>query len=175
MTFFDGYSYKQKNYALLILAVLLMAVAYKRAFSVTLETLDYREELYQKLETASRADQDIRLRQLDIARLNRYLGEENSTVEKVQQGFLNFFARHGKGLQVYQIDEVLNFKHPDFEINTHCIVLRGDFPSSLHFLYKLEKEFMLARVLNVSFELKRFSMEEDKHLYTTLLIQNYLR
>jgi hypothetical protein len=175
MTFFEKYSYKQKNYALLVLIVLLMAVAWKRAFSITVETLDYRQELEMKLMDAQTADSDIRSRQMDIARLNRYLGEENNTVEKVQQGFLNFFAEKGAGLQVHQIDEVLNFKHPDFEINTHRIVLRGDYTSTLRFVYALEKEFTLGKLLNVSFELKRFSMEEDKHLYTTLLIQNYMR
>ncbi len=175
MTFFDKYSYKQKNYAMIVLAVLLVAVAYKRAFSVTVETLDYRSELEDKLILAQSADSEIRTRQLDIARLNRYLGEQNNTVEKVQQGFLNFFAQHGNGLQVHQIDEVLNFKHPDFEINTHRIVLEGNYPNTLRFIYALEKKFRLAKVLNIGFELKRFSMEEEKHLYTTLLIQNYLR
>lgn len=175
MTFFDKYSYKQKNYAMAILAVLLIAVAYKRAFSVSIETRGYRDELYEKLDRASSADQDIRSKQIEIARLNRYLGEENSTVERVQQGFLNFFAQRADGLLVHQIDEVLNFKHPDFEINTHRIVLRGDYLSTLDFIYALEKDFALAKVLNLKFEFKRYSMEEEKHLYTTLLIQNYLR
>ena len=175
MTFFDKYSFRQKNYALALIAVLLIAVAYKRAFSVSLETADYRNELEQKIVAASNADQEIRSRQIDIARLNRYLGEENNSVEKVQQGFLNFFAKHGDGLLVHQIDEVLNFKHPDFEINTHRVVLRGDYLHSLRFIYALEKEFTLAKVLNINYEFKRYSLDEEKHLYTTLLIQNYLR
>ncbi len=175
MTFFDKYSYKQKNYALAILAVLLIAVAYKRAFSISIETRNYRNELQDKLLRASSADQEIRSKQLEIAQLNRYLGEENSTVERVQQGFLNFFAQKGKGLSVHQIDEVLNFKHPDFEINTHRIVLRGNYSRTLEFIYALEREFNLAKVLNLKFEYKRYSLEDEKHLYTTLLIQNYLR
>ena len=158
-----------------ILAVLLIAVAYKRAFSVSIETAVYRDELHEKLDKAASADQDIRSKQIEISRLNRYLGEENSTVERVQQGFLNFFAQKADGLLVHQIDEVLNFKHPDFEINTHRIVLRGDYLSTLKFIYALEKEFTLAKVLNLKFEFKRYSMEEEKHLYATLLIQNYLR
>lgn len=175
MTFFDKYSYKQKNYALALLSVLLLAVAYKRSFSVTMETLTIRQELEDKVVRASSADQEIRLKYGEIATLNRYLGEENNTVEKVQQGFLNFFAKNAENISVYQIDEVLNFKHPDFEINTHRIVLKGDFINTLKFLYKLEKNFALAKILNIKFEYKRYSMEEDKDLYTVLLIQNYLR
>ncbi len=175
MTFFDGYSYKVKNRALLVLAVLLIAVAYKRVFSVTLETRAYRSELYDKLERASHANQDIRTTQLEIAKLNQYLGQENNSVEKVQQGFLNFFAAHAENIFVHQIDEVLNYKHPDFEINTHSIVLKGDFVSTLNFIYAMEKEFPLAKLLNIHFEYKRTSNELEEALYTTILIQNYLR
>lgn len=175
MTFFDKYSYKQKNYALLIFSVLLIATSYKRAFSVSLATRDYQVELEQKLARAKRADGDIRIIQKEIVELNRYLGEENSSIEKVQQNFLNFFAKKAIGIGVYQIDEVLNFKHPDFEINTHRIVLKGDFTRILQFLYVFEKEFRWAKILSVKFEFKRFPTEESKHLYATLFIQNYLR
>lgn len=175
MTFFDGYSYKVKNRAMLVIAVLLMAVAYKRSFSVTFETRAYRDELTTRLERAAHANQDIRNMQFEIAQLNRYLGQENNSVEKVQQGFLNFFAIHADAILVHQIDEILNYKHPDFEINTHSIVLKGDFVSTLKFIYVLEKEFTLAKLLNVHFEYKRNSNEQEEALYTTLLIQNYLR
>ncbi len=175
MTFFDGYSYKVKNRAMIVLAVLLVAVAYKRAFSVTIDTRGYRSELEQKLVRAESAEQDIRRKQFEIAQLNRYLGEENNTVEKVQQAFLNFFAENAEDVLVHQIDEVLNFKHPDFAINTHCIVLKGGFLETLKFLYALEKDFALAKILNVSFEFRKGNNQEDPALYTTLLIQNYLR
>ncbi|MCR9171957.1 MAG: hypothetical protein NXI10_05670 [bacterium] len=175
MTFFDGYSYKVKNRAMIVMAVLLIAVAYKRAFSVTIETRGYRSELEQKLVRAESAEQEIRQKQFEIARLNRYLGEENNTVEKVQQGFLNFFAQNAEDILVHQIDEVLNFKHPDFAINTHCIVIKGGFLETLKFLYALEKDFALAKILNISFEFRKGNNQEDPALFTTLLIQNYLR
>lgn len=175
MTFFDKYSYKIKNRALLVLIVLLIAVAYKRVFSITLDARTYRFELSEKLEKAKSADTEIRRKQVELAQMNRYLGEENNTVEKVQQGFLNFFARNAESLGVYQIDEVLNYKHPDFEINTHNIILKGDYLSTLGFLYKLEKEFTLAKILNIQFEYKRMSNDESEALYTSILIQNYVR
>jgi len=175
MTFFDGYSYKVKNRVMIILAVLLVAVAYKRAFSVTFETRDYHSELEAKLVRAESAEQDIRRKQIEIAQLNKYLGEENNTVEKVQQGFLNFFAVNAEDILVHQIDEVLNFKHPDFAINTHCITLKGGFLETVNFLYKLERNFALAKILNVSFEFRKGTTQEDPALFTTLLIQNYLR
>lgn len=175
MEFFDKYSYKQKNYALAILSVLLIAVAYKRAFSVSIETGTYKQELEDKLVVAASADQEIRSKQKELATLNLMLGEENNTIEKVQQGFLNFFALNTTDLAVHEISEVLNYKHPDFSINTHRIVLKGDYLNTLDFIYKLERDFKLAKILNTTFEYKKYNSEDEKDLYTTLLIQNYLR
>jgi hypothetical protein len=175
MTFFETYSYTKKNYALLVLVVLLLAVVYKRSVKTTLEVKKYKTELTEKLEKANYAIADIRLIQSQIAGLNRYLGQENNTVEKVQQGFLNFFARKSSGLTVYQIDEVLTFKHPDFSIKTHRIVLKGGFIEALRFIYTLEKEFDFASLINVSFDYQKYPNDEREALYTTLLLQNYLR
>ncbi|MCJ8289332.1 MAG: hypothetical protein HRT58_22060 [Crocinitomicaceae bacterium] len=175
MTFFDQYSYKQKNIALLVLGVLLAAVSYKRAFSVTMETSEYKTELQEKLILAESSDQQIRTKQIEIAQLNRLIGKEGNTIEKVQQEFLNFFAKKGQHISVHQIEEVLHFQHPDFSINTHRIVLRGDYINTLRFIYDLEKKFDLAKILNISFEFRKFDSDDEKDLYTTLLIQNYLR
>lgn len=173
MTFFEQYSYKQKNYALMILAVLLVAVSYKRAFKQTVETVAYKHELEAKIAQAKNAKYEIGFTKKQISHLNKLLGKENITVEKVQQGFLNFLERKSAGIIVYQVDEVLNFKHPDFSINTHKIILKGNFINTLKFIYQLEHNFDLAKLIEVSFEYKKYNAEESEQLYTTLLLQNY--
>ncbi|MCF8414631.1 MAG: hypothetical protein K9G40_00200 [Crocinitomicaceae bacterium] len=175
MTFFEKYSYKKKNYALLVLIILLLAVVYKRSIKTTLEIKKYSNELNAKLDKAKFATTDIRLKQQQISKLNDYLGQENNSVEKVQQGFLNFFARNSSRLIVYQIDEVLTFKHPDFSIKTHRIVLKGGFINSLKFIHLLEKDFDLARLINVTFKYQKNPNDDKESLYTTLILQNYLR
>lgn len=175
MTFFDKYSYKQKNYALALLAVLLLAASYKKAFSTTIETVQYKHELEEKVLVARTAIMDISLCRAQIKNLNRLLGKENITIEKVQQGFLNFFARKANQISVYQIDEVLTYQHPDFSINTHRIILKGDYLNTLRFIYSFEQEFDLARLINISFEYKKYTADGQEELYTTILIQNYLR
>ena len=175
MTFFDNYSFKKKNYALLVLIVLLLAVVYKRSIKTTLEIRTYRSELIDKVEKASFAVHDIQLVQQQINGLNSYLGQENNSVEKVQQGFLNFFARHTQQLTVYQLDEVLTYQHPDFSVKTHRIVLKGGFISTLKFIHQLETNFELARLIHVSFAFQKYPNDTDESLYTTILLQNYLR
>lgn len=175
MTFFDKYSYKQKNYALIVLVVLLLAVVYKRSILPMQELLAYRQELTTKLSSASSVLQDIRSTQQQLRSLNQYIGKENNSVEKVQQGFLNFFHQKSSDLSVFQIDEVHTYRHPDFSIKTHRIVLRGSYTASIRFIYDLETRFDLARVVSVSYQELKLANEENSALYTTILLQNYIR
>jgi hypothetical protein len=175
MTFFDKYSYKQKNLALLVLGVLLAAVSYKRSFRTTLETLGYISELKAKKELAASSRNTIRTLQLEIANINKLLGKENVPIEAVQQGFLNFFAMHSRNLSVQQIEEVYTFDHPDFSINTFRIDLKGDYLSQLRFLDRLEKQFDEARLIHTGFEMKKDQQSGSSYLVSTLLLQNYVR
>lgn len=175
MEFFEKYTYRQKNYALLILIVLLIAAFYKRSVVTTIALKDYSEELQVQVAEGNNANTRIKSELETISRLNLLLGDEGNSVEKVQQGFLNFFAKKSKSLVVQEVSEVMVYKHPDFQINTHRVVIRGGFLNTLDFIYETEKEFKLAKILNCKFEFKRLGQENRKYLYTTLLIQNYMR
>ncbi len=175
MNLFEKYSYKQKNLALLIIAVLLFAASYKRAFSKTIELNGYINELEIKKQEALDSQKEIRLLQKDVARLNRLLGKENVSVEEVQQGFLNFLAKKSPKIQVKQIDEVYGFEHPDFKINTFKIELRADFISVLKFIYALEGSFDDARLIHFKMSSEKDPVTNKIDLTTTLLIQNYVQ
>ncbi len=49
MTFFDSYSYKKKNVALAIISILLIAASFKKAFFVSYQTKEFKDELVLKL------------------------------------------------------------------------------------------------------------------------------
>jgi hypothetical protein len=175
MNLFEKYSYKQKNFALLVIGVLLFAVAYKRSFSTTLETQAYLEELELKKITAKNSQHEISLLQREISNLNALMGKENVDIEKVQQGFLNFFAAQSTHLVVNEIEEVYTFEHPDFKINTFKIDLKGDFLSVLKFTYLFEKKFEEARLIHTRFEIVKNPETQKNELITTLLLQNYVQ
>ncbi len=174
MTFFDSYSYRYKNYALIVLGLLLLAVAYKRSFRGTLEARDYRTELKEKIAVSRNSSREIRQTNARLAVLNEFLGKENSSIEKVQQGFLTFFTRNAQKIVVFEVSEVQSFQHPDFTIYTHKVILKGDFIHTLKFLNRLETQFDLARLINVSHSYEKVN-DSDPALYTTILFQNYVR
>jgi len=173
MTLFEKYSYRQKNFALLIIGVLLFAAAYKRSFKTTIDTLSYLSELDLKLVNAKHSQNETKEIQKEIHHINRLLGKEDVTIQQVQQGFLNFFAARSSGLIVHQMEEVYTFQHPDFIINTYRIDIKGDYLSTLKFIYQFEKNFEDARLIHTQFELIQNSESNRKELITTLLIQNY--
>jgi hypothetical protein len=175
MTLFDKYSYKQKNLALLVLAVLLFAVAYKRSFRTTIETNAYIGELELKKTEAATSQSTIRSLQVEISTVNRLLGRENVSIERVQQGFLNFFALKSRGLSVQQIEEVYTFDHPDFSINTFRIDVKGDYLAQLRFIHVLEKEFDDARLIHTHFETRKDLVSGKSDLIAMLLLQNYVQ
>ena len=175
MTFFEKYSYKQKNFALLVLAVLLFAAAYKRSFKTTLETRAYISELEQKQLAGQQSQHELFQARKEVMQLNKLLGKENVSIEKTQQAFLNFFAAKSAHISVQQIDEVYSFEHPDFKINTFKIDLKSDFISVLQFIYLLELHFDDARLVHMHSEIKENLQTEKDDLITTLLLQNYVQ
>ena len=173
MTLFEKYSYKQKNRALLVLAVLLFAVSYKRSFSKTVEMRSFLSELDVKISEGKASEKEARRMQRDINSLNKLLGKEDVSIEAIQQGFLNFFAQRSNNLTVNQIDEVVVFEHPDFKINTFKIDIRGNYLATLQFLNLFELLFENARLVHTHFETVKEAETEKKELITTLILQNY--
>ncbi|WP_300661792.1 hypothetical protein, partial [Fluviicola sp.] len=149
--------------------------SYKRAFSKTIETNSYINELEIKKQEALNSQKEIRELQKNVAQLNKLLGKENVSVEQVQQGFLNFLALKSSKIEVKQIDEVYGFEHPDFKINTFKIELQGDFIPVLRFINELEKSFDDARLIHFEMNSEKDLVTNKTDLTTTLLIQNYVQ
>jgi hypothetical protein len=173
MKLFEKYSYGQKNVALLLIGVLLLAVSYKRSFSKTLELISYSNELDQKIEDGKASQKNIQHLQKNLYDINHFIGKENNSVEQVQQQFLGFFDVNGKQLSLKQIDEVYSFDNPDYTVNTLKIDLEGPYVPLTNFIKLVEEKFEYARIVHVSNYLLTDPLSQKKSLVTTLLIQHY--
>lgn len=174
MNWFNKYTFRQKNFALLVIFVLLLMVTYKRAIKPTFESLGLQEELMQKRTDAERSLTTLKLKRMELAGVNKLIGQEGVTTEKVQQGLLSFHTQKSQaGVRVSQIDEPFHYVHPDFYIYTNQVTLRGDFHSLHQFIYDLETEFDLARVVSVRYFTEKNYDNSKEELFTTLLIQNF--
>lgn len=174
MNWFSKYTFRQKNFALLIIFGLLLMVTYKRALNPTLESLDLRSELTEKRMEAQLSLSTLKIKRIELSNVNKLIGQEGVTTEKVQQGLLSFHtSRSQDGVNVSQIDEPYYYIHPDFYIYTNQVTLKGDFHSLHKFIFDLETEFDLARVVSIKYYIEKNYIDSREELYATLLLQNF--
>jgi vacuolar-type H+-ATPase catalytic subunit A/Vma1 len=173
MTLFTKYSFRQKKLALVVVFVLLSAAAYKRSFSITLQQLDLNYELQIKRSEAETSVERLKTKQNELKLINQIVGQENVPNDKVQQKFLSFFEDNSQYLSVERMEEVYTFDHPDYTINTNLITFKGDYLSTIKFIYNLEKQFPFARIVSANLQLKTNRVSQKSELHTTILLQNF--
>lgn len=170
---FDRFSYKQKNYGLLALCIILTIVSYKRSFSLTLLALNEIEQQNSRMESTFSADNDLLVLTTEITQLNKNIGKSNVDPNTVQKKIIESITKNKKEVQLEKIVTTHNFETVDFNIFSNQIILTGNFNSILDYIYTVENQFDYARL--ASFELytdKDFNTKKTK-LYGKLLFQNY--
>lgn len=173
MKLFEKYSYRKKKVILLIVIILLGAAAYKRSFNVTLKQLDLFDELTQKEIEAQNSVETLRTKSIQLNQINAIIGKENVKNEIVQNTFLTFIKNQNLNLIVSTIDKPHQYKHPDFNIYTNKVTLKGDYLSMTRFIYEFEKEFNLGRLVAISSEKDNNRITRKNELFTTIYFQNF--
>lgn len=173
MNLFPQYSYRKKKLAAVMLFVVLGIAAYKRSYSVTIDLINLNSELKIKRDEAEKSKDQLMKKQKEILIVNQIIGKENIPNEIVQQAFLSFVDSTGTGVQVERMEEVYRYDHPDFIINTNEITIKGNYSSSLKFIYSLEKNFNYARLVSLRYFTKHNREKNTDELFVTLLLQNF--
>ena len=172
---FDRFTYKQKNYALLGLFILLALVAYKRSFSLTLNAWKEIDEQNVQLEATSHAQTDIENLQVQIVQLNKNIGKSDIEPDKVNQEILSEISDFSKSNQVnlIQLEQTHTFQTVDFDIYSNLISVEGTFNGILSLTHHMENNFEYARLTNVElYTDNRYNAKSNK-LYGKLLFQHY--
>lgn len=172
---FEKYSYRTKLIALGIIFVLLLIVAYKRSFSLTLSSIQEIERLDLQLQNAEKAGFEINQLKLEINKINKVIGKENLSADQVQQLLLDRITDFSdqENIKLHGIEETHYFNTKDFEIYSSQMVVEGDFVSVLKLLYDLEKNVDYARVASTEFFVEENYRGKKKQLYAKILVQNF--
>lgn len=172
---FDRFTYKQKNYGLLALCVIMVIVGYKRSFSLTLSTLSEIELQETRKLDARHAESDFETLKVQIAQLNKNIGKSDLEPDKVQQEILRTITVFGKENEVMldQLEATHNFETLDFNIYSNLVAVKGTFNGILSLAYYMENEFEYARLTNISLYKKENLITKKTALYAQLLFQHY--
>jgi len=172
---FDRFTYKQKNYGLLVLFVLMIMVSYKRSFSLTLSALSEIERLETQKREVVHAQSDLESLQIQLIQLNRNIGKADLDPDKVQQEILRTIAWYSEEHEVMleQLEATHNFETVDFNIFSNLVSVKGTFNGILELAYYVENSFDYARLVNVSIYKKQNPITKKTNLYGKLLFQHY--
>ncbi len=172
---FDRFTYKQRNYGLLALFIIMMMVSYKRSFSLTLAAqAEIQKQEAQKI-AATHAQSDLEALQIQLVQLNKNIGKADLDPEKVQQEILRTIALFSDEHEVLleQLKSTHNFETVDFNIFTNIVAVKGTFNGILELSYYIENKFDYARLVNISIYKKMNPITKKTNLYGELLFQHY--
>ena len=172
---FDKLTYKQKNYGLLVLLLLMLMVSYKRSFVLTLNALDELTSQESQKQSAESAQQSIEMLQISIAQLNQNIGRSDLEPDKVNQEILStisvFAKSHEVSLQRLEATHV--FQTVDFSIFSNLISVEGSFNGIISLIHYMENEFEYARLTTVNLYTQTDLTTKKTKLYAKLLFQHY--
>jgi len=172
---FDKLTYKQKNYGLLLLLVLLLMVGYKRSFVLTLNALTELESQEAQKISAQNAQQTIDALRISIVQLNKNIGKSDIEPDKVNQEILSTISEFAKTNEVslQQLEATHSFQTVDFTIFSNLIAVEGSFNGILSLVHFMENNFEYARLTNVSLYTSTDVTNKKTKLYGKLLFQHY--
>ncbi len=174
---FDKLTYKQKNYGLLLLFILMAMVSYKRSFvlSINLNKEIDQQEL-QKLEV-KQSSKKIDLLRMEIEQINQNLGKTDETSERVQQELLKAISHFPKsyGLTVEAINTTHIYSSVDYKILTNEVLFEGNFKGITRAINRLEQEFEYARIINTDIFKTKNHGEKASKIYAKVLFQHYFK
>lgn len=170
---FENLSYKQKFFALIGIAIMLSVAAYKRSFSLTLNSYKEHQDLVKKLNYVQQNSHEVGILDAEIRFLDQLIGSDKIEPALVQSEILNFVSHNIKKVNVVSIEEIHEATDKDFVIYTNQLVIEGTMEDLLYVVYAFEKEFSYSRVINVAFDKKKDFKTKRKKLYAKIIFQNY--
>ena len=172
---FDRFTYRQKNYGLLAIFLLLIMVSYKRSFSLTVDARNELENQQAQLESTQHVQEDITALRIQIKQLNNNIGRSDIEPDQVQQEILGEISTFSNENNVYleKIEETHAFQTVDFTIYSNLIRVAGSFNGILSLAYHMENTFDYARVTNVNVFKDTDPSTKKENLYGEFLFQHY--
>ncbi|MBD3639225.1 MAG: hypothetical protein HUJ25_17850 [Crocinitomicaceae bacterium] len=172
---FDRFTYKQKNYGLLVVFILLAMVSYKRSLSLTFNAFNELDNQAQQLESTKHVNEDIETLRIQIAQLNKNIGKSDIQPDLVHQEILGEISEFSdkNDVNLEKLEETHAFKTVDFTIYSNLIMVEGSFNGILSLIYHMENHFQYARLTNVDVYKEKELQKKKEKLYGKLLFQHY--
>jgi hypothetical protein len=169
---FEQYSYKLKFKILIVLFVMLSIAAYRRSFSALIDVVKENSQLTEKVELMGTKTKNISQLKSEIVGLDKMIGKEGISKEKVQQGIVNFLLENSSNVSINNMQSIHEYSDANYTIFTYQLDLIGSFNQLIKTAYTFEREFEYSKIVSTSFYTdKRNNKIEVLHF--KIIFQNY--
>jgi len=159
---------------LLIVASFLFAIiAYKMAIKKTVVLYNECKTYDNYMAEAQNAPKDIALLEKQLKKVDAILQNNDTSNIKLQYKLLDKASAYclNNPVILSSYIEPEFYQYQDYDIETNKIVLEGGFHNLLKFIYKLEVEEPIGKVVSVKFEKKKQLRTENNKLFVSIYVQ----
>lgn len=166
-------NYKQKNILMLVAAFVVGYFAYSRAITATLNLKNECAVLEEQSLQAESAADEIKLVQLELANINRMLGNGKKNLGDINRELVEFVTSEAskKSMLLKDFPEVHSFQGAQMNLYTQQCELQGNFKSIVELISDLEKEFATVNIASVRYYSKQDIKTKKNYLYAECFLQ----
>ncbi|HAA01005.1 MAG TPA: hypothetical protein DCD96_05105 [Flavobacteriales bacterium] len=170
-------NYKRKFLAVAVLVPVLALLSWFRLIDPTLELKGQCRSMEQSLDSSKGYETDYLLLRNELDQLNQMLGKEAGSVEEINRGIVEFVSKNSDELNISltEFPAVHSFQKNQYRIFTHQAEIEGSYMAILRLVYKMEREFNLARICSIRFVTRQDKIKKVKKLYGIIYVQNIHR
>lgn len=165
---------KKKFYFLIGGAVFFLLISYKFALSKTVVAFQQKKELTEKILVADNAPQQIAELKIKVKELNTILGTKSGIEDdfhfKILNVSSNYLQDHDIVINNYPEEHI--FQENDYMLRTNILTVKGGFVDLLQFLFYMEKQNEIGKIVSSSFYLEKEKYSRKNNLFLKLYIQN---
>lgn len=166
-------NYKQKNILMLLAAIIVGYFAYSRAITATLNLKSECTVLEEQSLQAESAADEIKLVQLELANINRMLGNGKKNLGDINRELVEFVTQKAfqKNMLLKDFPEVHAYQGAQMNLYTQQCELQGNFKNIVELIHDLEKEFATINIASVRYYSKQDIKTKKNYLYAECFIQ----
>jgi hypothetical protein len=165
---------KKKFYFLLGGSFLFILISYKLAVSKTIDAFHQKKDLTEKILMADNAPQEIAGLKIRVEELNNILGAKSGHTNDFHIQILNVSSTYSQknNIVIKNYPEEHVFQENDYILRTNILTVEGRFLGLLRFLYFMERQNEIGKIVSSNFYMEKEKYSRKKNLFLKLYIQN---
>ena len=171
----DQLTYKQKNYGLYAVIVVLLILSYQLSLSEVFKAVDKLNIEEQKLEKSKNAPEKIAVNSEKLAKLNAEVGLLDKSFEVFQERLLSTVVLLGEKhhVNIIGVEEPHAYNRNGFEVQTAILRLKGSFKNMCLFVNALELKSSDGRLASTQLTLIENRKDKSFGLEGLMYVQNF--